>query len=691
MSTTSAGAEDSPLPPPNGIASGIAISPPAPIVCLGLAALGLIGSLGVGLQSIVSGHPFAAGSFVNLLPPLTALLSMIGGTLCLLSARTGAAPAVMPGMATTHAVHSGLQQCVRELGSLLTEERGRVVSLQEICNAGMRDARSISARVENLAEAALEAETRLANSVAHAAETAQYLRSAVPDISAIVRQGVAEAVSARLGGDVDALLQPLRFAMIEASKEIAGLAEATVTVRRDLTSMQTAGREITVAGASVVARLGNAIGQIDSAVAGLPGVAEDVAAAASGAIASLTDSSAVLRGDVDAVRLAAGEAQAAAVALRDVGAALLVNGQSVDNALAALPSAGAAVSAAGAKAADMIADAASVLTGNASAMQAASDKVVALVGDAVAHIDIVLGELTPAAANVTGAVEHGRETLAEASAMLRMNSSALSSSAGDTRLVLRQVADDLGTAAQTLADAGHQTLARVEGLVGTTLSRLETAASLAPGGIIAAQPDMSGPVQTLERTADQISQAAERLRTTGDRIATSGEQASGALTKVIARAEISTNAMDTAAEHLTVRSKQIAETARAAELQIAALPVVAEQLNDVSDRLGHLAEAYAAESPPATTVAQVLARLDVIAARLESGSITSGGNGDLAALSAGIGQSLERVKEALAGHDGIWPSLASSMEQVQAAASALVEAAACKRDGSEAVAHRAVA
>ena len=126
-------------------------------LCLALAALGVAGSAAAALLPA----PTASGStplpLPALLSPAAALLGLVGGALGLATARRPSTQPADPGTDLPKAALAGLQGIVRELGALLQEERGKIATLQEICTAGMRDARTISTRVENLTEAALDA------------------------------------------------------------------------------------------------------------------------------------------------------------------------------------------------------------------------------------------------------------------------------------------------------------------------------------------------------------------------------------------------------------------------------------------------------------------------------------------------------------------------------------------------------
>jgi hypothetical protein len=289
---------------------------------------------------------------------------------------------------------AGLQGVVRELGSLLVEERGKVTTLQEICNAGMCDARTISKRVENLTEAALDAETRLAASVTRAAETALHVSNALPEITDMVRRGITETVAARLQAETPAPLAALRSAITEAASQISELNESAAAARRDITALGAAGREIAVAGAMVVSRLGGAAGQVETAIASVPGAAAAITGAAGHAAQTLTDAAAVLRADSAALATSASDVRQAAVTASDsVAEQVRDTITRMDPVLAALPSAAGVVSAAAEQAARRLAEAAddmgqrvadigrrtAAMTGQATA--AAQDQFAAMIDD----------------------------------------------------------------------------------------------------------------------------------------------------------------------------------------------------------------------------------------------------------------------------------------------------------------------
>lgn len=828
-------------------------------LCVGLGAVGVAGST---VAALLSGSE-AAVPALSLLAPAAAVLALAGSALALVAAQRSA-PASAPaanGNLPKEAL-SGLQGIIRELGSLLQEERGKITTLQEICNAGMRDARTISTRVENLTEAALDAETRLAAGVAHAAESTLHARTALPDIVGMVQRGIGEAVASRLGVEAETSLQALRQVINQTEAQVSSLNGAAAAAHRDVAALTMAGKEIAVASATIVSRLGSAANQIEAAAAPLPAatasivdaagtiaasgsafVAEAATLTASGqalqatahalqaggagieaawkeavgridaslaplpdalaavtsaanavseatsilggeqtalghagdwlrhaaealhargeameaigagvidridaAIAPLPDATwrineaasglrtagdllqtqasrvgeqadrveqasltltsqlgealaplpaalteardttlamqhmaAALTGDVDALREAAAAAQTGAGAMTTAGAemaaciAAALNplpgvseelatstrqaaeavtmlaaqavtlteiGQNLTIAAADLHAESAGLAAGGQATQDTVRHASELFRANGAEMQAASDRLIQLIGDAVAHVDAVLAEVPPSAALLTTAAEQGSRTLAAAAAALQQAEARLGNHAEKGELAAAMTQH----AAETLTGTVEATTARLTIL----LDAIEAACTgLAGLGNLSA---------ALEHAASGLTDQTCRLEAAGERVAA-------------------------ASDRLEAESSP-----RTASFDGQEWFGVVGRLQELVDRFSTTSLIQALQEVLPGMIAPVMQRLQDLRTGLEQTAAMLAderqqdeGLNTLAGLSADIGESVRRVQEALADHNGIWPRLQMSMSQVQAAAVAVVEAAARER------------
>lgn len=621
--------------------------------CLALSALGFAGTVALALLPMVAAGKGAMMPPLPWLPPLAALLALGGGVLGAITAhRTAPASVTMAaikGVELPKAALAGIQGIVHELGSLLVEERGKIATLQEICSAGMRDARTVSKRVENLTEAALDAETRLAAGVTRAAETAVHVAQALPEITEMVRRGIAEAISARMEAEVGGPFGTLRAAVTEAAGEMAELKDTAAAARRDMTALDAAGREIAVASATVIYRLGSVAGQIDSALAALPETAASVSAAAEHAAQVFSDVAAAVQAEESPWTVSRDELRAAAVELK----------------------------------------------ASRDAAAAAGDKMVGLVHDGIDRIDGVLAGLPIAAAALTSTAAQACETLTGTTAVVRTGTADMAAQADAMRLTFRQGVEDLDTARQQLADATQQTTATAERAIDVAQGRLvsilrETEA--AGAGMVR----LTDVAAALESAADALANGACRLEAAGERMVATSGVALDAATASATRADLSAAAVDAVHNdiaslggRLAAQIDRLGDIVGQAGLQAAGLPDVASRLEQVAEQITQQPAVASAEAVRAVlpeALAPLLNRIDDVrtglahvAALQRTGNDQEEALTTLAGLSADIGESVRRVQAALAHHDGIWPALQSSMSQVEAAAVAVVEAAANER------------
>lgn len=580
--------------------------------CLGASAAGVAGSLGLALLPMVGGWKIEASSPLQLLPFVSACLALAGGAICLATARKAAVP-VVPGVTGAElpaGALTGLQSIVRELGSLLVEERSRVATLQEICSAGLRDSRTASTRVENLAEAALDAETRLSAGVAKAAEVALHVQNALPEIAEMVRRGIAEAIAERLKEEADTSLQVLRAAVTEAAGQMAGLGETAGSVRQNVSALESAGKEITVASATVVSRLGGAIGQIEAATAALPTATADLTEAAEQAARGMQEASDGLRAETAGLTAGTEAMQRAAAELRASGETVQAAGGQVaerieavagriEAASAALPASAASIIAAAEQAGRTLADASVTVAGETSALAAAAQdtrqsadmlrtsgqavedagsRLVSLVGDAVAHVDAVLAEIPQAVTTVTIAAEQAAQTFKDVVVELRDDGAGLAAAAEDVQAMLRLKAEALHDASNALRDDG-----------------------LALAGSAREAQDM------MHRQADTLKAASYALGEMGQQTVVRVAQAADHVAAIIAEADLARQAQGSIAD-LTVALENV----------VGGLVEGASKLETAGERVSASAEAVARRLEDAAQADAALHTLPALAADMEA-------------------------------------------------------------------------
>ena len=633
---------------------------------------------------------------------------------------------------TPAAIVPGLHVMFRQLSDLLAEERGKIVVIQEACETTTRDAVMVSKCLAHLADVAVDAEARLiagvtqasealhqpVATVSWAADAAQRIERALPEIADLIRRGISDQSQAitsvleitadRLVAEVDSPIQTFRVAVADATNQITALGDSAVTLSRDVVAFDTAGREIATVSATVVSRVSDAVARIDAALAELPAAAAAVSATAEQAANVLADASTALAADGAALAASCHGIEQAAISVQQSSEDLRTTRQDIADAGAAIAT---------------------------------------QVGDELARIDVALGQLPAAAATVTSAAENTAESIAAASGILCAESAGLAASGQAIHTAAEAL--QFGTAAmqqmaQTIADAGHQAIDAAANTVQTAAAQLaaviadadaarqgspsmaELAANLvgaaatlldgtygldAAGQRVAAAgetladrlaadvfrseailrelPDVAA-AMTLTMTA--LRQETSMLCDTAHQISAVSHDAAAAATAITNRIEVSAASLDetrqviTEERHeLSAQISRLADIGTQAETQISQLPDVTKDMVAAVAGLQGMADAWPSEAS--------LAILPEVAVRLEAAAL------GLDRLD-GLGLQLENVvdrlrdepaeKEAPAtdtgasayqsvarnGHDGVRMSVISSIERVQAAAAEVLHAAA---------------
>ncbi len=529
-----------------------------------------------------------------------ALLALLGSALCLFGV-TPVAPvaahipiAIQAEGAPTHdpspALLAGLQAIVQELNGILTGERSQVAALQQSCNTVMQDVMAASARVARMADAAIDAETRLSAGVAQAekalrqpavvvgwaAEATQRIERAIPELAELIKAGFAaasdpafNAAAERLSVAVDNAVQTFRSAIDAAAGQISALGEISLALRKDAVALDLAGREIATAGATVVARAGEAVGQVDAALATLPEAVATVATAAEQVSRSLDDASAVLRADGAAVETAKQEAQQAAGTLRSAGQEIAAERQAIEAVAngvhAAVGQIAAVIASVDAVRVDTVGmaelteklrEAADVLVDGTSSLNAAGQRVTGRLDHACeeiwaatdkmsAHVASALAPLPDAVASVTAAADQAAQTLAET---LSQASGAVIEGSNHLGMAGQRIAEHLDTAREAISASGDRIVAHVD----TALAPLSEAAALVTAAtdqavqtLTEASAVLCADSAALEASGRETMQAAgtllreaETLRTTGQSISDTESQA---IAMVAKSAEAATN------------------------------------------------------------------------------------------------------------------------------------------------------
>lgn len=649
-----------------------AVTRPSPerrimVGCLAVSGAGVACSLGLALLPIV-GWQLDAASPLQLLPTLSATVALAGGGMCLVASRRTQAEVSPPAPVATDlpaATISGLQKVVRELGSLLAEERSRVATLQEVCNAGLRDARTVSTRVQNLADAALEAETRLAAGVTKAGEAAMHVSNALPEIAGMVRRGITDALAERLKAEADTSLQVLRTALSEAAGQIAELGETAAAVRRNVTGLDSAGKGIAAASDEIITRLGGAVGQIETAAALLPPAATRVVAAAEQAAAGMAASAEQAGALLDQTAARVGEAvdgarEQAATRLADVT-------QQTTRALAQV-------------AEELRADAGSLGGGARETQQAAADlrqsaglletantRLTARIESAADQINSATTILPEAIAAMRTTADQAARHIVEAADSLSGEATGLNMAANE----LRATTEELRTGGRTVEAAGAklvtivtEAVAHVDAVlaeVPPAVSAITTAASEAAwqvqgtaGGL---REDGAAITAAAQEVQAMLRQKAESLHDASVALRDDGLALAGSVRDTQALLQTQAKTLQAAGEALADSGQQAAagltDAAGAVSTQLAAMTSAADQIKRASNTAAHAIVGIEARA------GEALASLDGAGAALQQ--------------QVGRLEAATRQAESLAGSNAM--RLAEALRLVETRGSALPEAA----------------
>ena len=550
-----------------------------------------------------------ASPMMQLLPLIgsgLALLALLGSALCLFGVTpvaVVAAPVPAPDAAMTHepspALLAGLQAIVQELNGVLAGERSQVAALQQSCNATMQEAMAVSARVARMADAAIDAETRLSASVAQAektlrqpaavvgwaAEATQRVERAIPELAELIKAGFAaasdpafDAAAERLSVAVDNAVQTFRSAIDDAAGQISALGEISIALRKDAVALDLAGREIATAGATVVARAGEAVGQVDAALAALPDAVATVATAAEQVSRSLDDASAVLQADGATMETAGQEAKQAAGRLHSAGQEIVAERQAIESvangihmAMSQIAAVIANVDAVRADTAGMaeltekLREAADVLANGTSSLDAAGRRVTGRLDYACeeiwaatdkmsTHVASTLAPLPAAVASVTAAADQVAHALTET---LSHATDALVEGVNRMETAGQRVAERVDTTCEAISAGDDRIMAQV-------------AVALAPLSAVAASVTAAADqaAQTLTETMAHASGAliegSNRLEMTGQRIAervdTAGEAISAGGERIMAHIATALAPLPEAAALVTAAADQAAQT-----------------------------------------------------------------------------------------------------------------------------------
>jgi hypothetical protein len=315
------------------------------LICLVVAAVSVVTSFALGSplsralspSSEIDWLPFAGG----VLP----LLAMGASALGLFGGKMDRTAAAMP----------EIERLVRQLNETLSGQRDEVARLQRSCESATQDAAAASARVARVADAAIDAETRLASGIAQwerkweehlaaatpyggasgttedslAARVVQRMEGVMPDFADIIRTKFSafpdpsfHIAAGRLNATVEAAMVTFKGVIDDAAHKMTSLNEISQSLRRDAVALDLAGREIATAGATVVARAGEAISGVDAALASLPAAVSSMNGTAAEMKTSLEEATLAMRANRTALMTAGDQAAQSAGRLLAAGSAI---------------------------------------------------------------------------------------------------------------------------------------------------------------------------------------------------------------------------------------------------------------------------------------------------------------------------------------------------------------------------------
>ncbi|HET6605228.1 MAG TPA: hypothetical protein VFG62_01085 [Rhodopila sp.] len=431
------------------------------LVCLIVAAASAVTSFALGSPLSRS---WSAPSDVDWLPfigGMLPLLAMCASALGLFGGKSEGGIAAVP----------EVEALIRQLNDTLAGQREEVTRLQRSCETATQDAAAASARVTRAADAAIDAETRLASGIAQwerkleehlasatpyggtatlsedglAARVVQRIEGVMPDFADIIRTKFSafpdpsfHIAAGRLNATVEAAMVTFKGVIDDASHKMNSLNEISQSLRRDAVALDLAGREIATAGATVVARAGETISGVDAALASLPAAVASMNGAAVEMKGSLEEATLTMRANRTALMTAGDQAAQSAGRLLAAGSAIEEQREAVD------------------AASERITCAVAEVIARVDAAQADRATLTDLIGRLQEVADVLArgtGALTQAGQQATGGVD---TTLA-----------AIRSATGE---MIEQIRSALAPLPAATADLAHQVRADIAGTVAAEIS-----------------------------------------------------------------------------------------------------------------------------------------------------------------------------------------------------------------------------
>jgi hypothetical protein len=244
----------------------------------------------------------------SLLPFLSAALACAAAMLVL---RSQASTTAAPSDTTDHA---DFRAAIEDMRALLNDERRQWTELREASSATARESMVVGAHLagfamdaeKRLSETVEQAELRLLNTVA-TLEGAVTIADRFEQIASEAEaRGIAQSYPQEGGAATFRPLQALTAAADAAAHaleraasgtvaRIAAMGDASNRMERDAASLDQACREIAAAGAGVVARAHEAVGRVETVLAGLPDLAAAITTQTDHAVQALDDAALALQ------------------------------------------------------------------------------------------------------------------------------------------------------------------------------------------------------------------------------------------------------------------------------------------------------------------------------------------------------------------------------------------------------------
>ncbi len=671
------------------------------LICLVVAAISAVTSFALGSPLSRSLSP---SSDIDWLP-------FIGGVLPLLAMGASAIGLFGGKPERTAATMTDIDMLVRQLNETLSGQRDEVARLRQSCETATQDAAAASTRVARMADAAIDAETRLASGIAEwerkwdehlaaatpyggtsgateeslAARVVQRIESVMPDFADIIRTKFSafpdpsfHIAAGRLNATVEAAMVTFKGVIDDAANKIASLNEISQSLRRDAVALDLAGREIATAGATVVARAGEAIAGVDAALASLPAAVASMDGVAGEMKTSLEEATLAMRANRTAL-MTAGD-QAAQSAGR-----LLAAGSAIDGQRDAAESAARTITAAVAEVIARV-DAAqadrTTLTDLIGRLQEVADVLNTGTGsltqagkDAAGSADITLAAIRAATGEmieqIRGALAPLPGVTAELTSAIRSDIAANVTSDLSCRLA-EQVEATIGSltaAVQITPGIIDQIATRVGDQLGATVETLTDAARITPEVVAIVSADIAARVgEQVDAARCAPDMAASIAASTAERLTGQIDSAIRAMTHATQLPpDLALTLAAALAERIAPRLDTAAESLAAAEARLTA---ASEGLSAQTNGTGSLASLLA-DAELEIRLAEVLAPLTEAA---QSSARTLTGATD--ALAARTAETVAQVPAALAAAgEALVARAAEAMAEFPAAAASLTSAA----------------